>query len=503
MPGTFVDGVRDRLTPRDILMLALGLGLLLRLAIVPLPIFYHADEVWQYMEPAYHLAGGQWVITWEYREAARSWLFPVILAVPHLLGRLLSPETHAHILFQKLLLVGFSLTVIASAVGMGSRISRLHGLLAGFVTAIWFEMVYFAPRAMSDSIVVTLVFPALYLLTAPLERRTRRMMFAGGVLLALACCIRIQMAPPLLVLALFGCGRRIREGWLPFLAGASAALLVDGVIDALAGQVPFHWAMRNFAINIIREKAAEYGALEFHWYAKRLLYIWGFSSIPIAALALIGARRYPAAFAVALANLVVLSVITHKEYRFMLLSTTLLIMLAALGTADVLKWIFRRSTVRSHGLAIVAACLLWVAASGVCAFTSPFLNEWHATEESAPALMAAGKERSACGLAMIDVTKLPNGAYSLYNRDTPMYVFLGSSSHTAARAAGRSFNVVISPLGTGEALRQGYQLRQCLGSRKGRRSVAGYCVYVRPGACATSPEADRALINTVLAGLRY
>jgi hypothetical protein len=104
---------------------------------------------------------------------------------------------------------------------------------------------------------------------------------------------------------------------------------------------------------------------------------------------------------------------------------------------------------------------------------------------------------------MIDVDKLPNGAYSLYNRDTPIHVFLGPKSRENAQAAGSAFNVVISPPGGAGALRQGYQLRQCHGSSKGRRTISGYCVYVRPGRCTATPDADRFLINRVLAERRY
>ncbi len=325
-----------------ILLFAVLAGLLLRLAMVPLPVFYHADEVWQYMEPAYHLAGGRWVVPWEYREGIRSWLMPVLLAVPYGLGRLLSPETHLHILLGKLLLVGLSMTVVASAAGIGLRVSRLHGLFAGLVAATWFELVYFAPRALSESLALALIFPAIFLLTQPLEKRTRTVMAVAGLLLGLAFCVRFHLAPALLVLAAFGCGRRFREGWLPLIAGGMAALALDGVVNAVEGQAPFLWLIKNFTVNVIENKSASFGTEPFYGYAKYAWYLYGFAAFPIIALVLVGARRGPALFCAAVVNLAVHWAIPHKEPRFVLLSTALLLVLAALGSADVLRQAARR-----------------------------------------------------------------------------------------------------------------------------------------------------------------
>src|SRR4051794_7071024 len=40
--------------------------------------FFHADEHFQVLEPAHHLAYGDWVPTWEWSRGMRSWFLPGI-----------------------------------------------------------------------------------------------------------------------------------------------------------------------------------------------------------------------------------------------------------------------------------------------------------------------------------------------------------------------------------------------------------------------------------------
>ncbi|MDT7951503.1 MAG: hypothetical protein RQ966_08360, partial [Acetobacteraceae bacterium] len=49
-----------------------------------------SDEIFQNLEPAYRLLTGYGVVTWEWQDGIRSWLFPAflssIMSVPRLLG---------------------------------------------------------------------------------------------------------------------------------------------------------------------------------------------------------------------------------------------------------------------------------------------------------------------------------------------------------------------------------------------------------------------------------
>lgn len=490
---------RDLSCPGRIVLAVLVLGLLLRLAVVPLPVFYHADEIWQYMEPGYHLAGGRWVIPWEFREGIRSWLVPALLAVPYAAGRLLAPDTQLHVLLQKLLLVGLSLSVIASAAGLGLRFSRLHGFLAGFVTAIWFELVYFAPRALSESLALAFIFPAIYLLTLPVERRSRAVMVAAGLLLGVTFCVRFHLAPVLLVLALYGCGRRLRAGWLPLIAGGLMGLGLDGAIDAFAGETPFVWIIKNFTVNIIDSKSASFGTEPFYWYAKSVWYLYGIAALPLGVLAVLGARLYPAMFCAAAINLAVHSAIPHKEPRFILASTVMLLVLAALGSAELLRLAAKRWPAAVSPSAIAAMAMLWLTVSAACGATQPFAREWQRNRELVLTLTEAGNAPAPCGLAVVDVRMQAGAAYVLYNRDTPIYLFRDQDALVQAQAASGAFNRLIAPQPVADAMGHGFRQRTCVASGAGAAGpLPAYCLFDRPGQCASSQDAEDHEINAVL-----
>jgi hypothetical protein len=76
-----------------------------------------------------------------------------------------------------------------------------------------------------------------------------------------------------------------------------------------------------------------------------------------------GARRYPVLLALALIVFAMHSAIAHKEYRFVLLGTTSLILLAALGSVDILNLLFTRAPFAdlhlSDGLRLSLLAALW------------------------------------------------------------------------------------------------------------------------------------------------
>ena len=145
----------------------------------------------------------------------------------------------------------------------------------------------------------------------------------GGLLLGLCCVIRFQYAPAVLVLVPFVAGLRWRD-WALLAAGGAIALLASALADLAMGATPFLWMFRNLHLNLIANRSATFGVSAPHGYLGLLWGLWGLAAIPIVGLAIIGARRYPALMAVAVANFVVHSAIGHKEYRFILLTTALL-----------------------------------------------------------------------------------------------------------------------------------------------------------------------------------
>ena len=223
------------------------------------------DEIWQYLEPAWHLVAGPWVQTWDYRAGLRSWLIPELLAVPMGLGHALSPDTTLHLLLARLALAALSLVIVGAAVSLGLRLSRLHGIVAGFVAATWFELVYFAPRALSEPIGLALLMGAIWLLCARARPGPRQFAIAG-LLMGLCFVARIQYAPALLTLAIFTARRDCRGAWLPMIAGGGAALAIDAAANLAMGALPFRWMIEAARINLIEGRANAYGTMPLTGY---------------------------------------------------------------------------------------------------------------------------------------------------------------------------------------------------------------------------------------------
>src|SRR3546814_13847974 len=102
--------------------------------------------------------------------------------------------------------------------------------MAGFVTAIWFELIFFAPRALSEPIALAPLMGAVWLLVARRAPPGPWQFAFAGLLMGLSFVARIHYAPALPVLAGFtakrdwpGAGQRsearrggkrvCKEGW--------------------------------------------------------------------------------------------------------------------------------------------------------------------------------------------------------------------------------------------------------------------------------------------------
>lgn len=423
--------------------------------------------------------------TWDFRSGIRSWLLPELLAVPMGIGHALAPEGTLHLLFVRLALATLSLVIVGAAAALGLRISRLHGAMAGFVAAIWFELVYFAPRALSEPVGLALLMGAVWLLVARRDAPGLRSFALAGLLMGLSFAVRIQYAPALLTLAIFTAGRDWRGAWLPLLAGGASALAIDAAANLIMGAVPFRWMVESVWINLIEGRANHFGVSPMTGYLSAIAWYWYIAAAPILLLAWLGAKRYPVLLWVALIHLGFHSLIAHKEYRFVLASTALLVILAAIGTAELLS----RAPRRRLALAATGAALAWAGTSAALA-AGHFRPNWSMEAGLAAALDRAGRPAATCGLALYRPRDTVAGSYALYRRATSIYVFRDRAEATAHSAA---FDVVVTgPDHVGELPRQ-YRLEACAAPGI---TDAPSCVLRRTGTCAPGPE--KAEVNAVL-----
>lgn len=464
-----------------------ALALILRLAALMAVNMHHPDEFYQYPEQAYRLLTGQGVIPWEYRVGIRSWLLPLLLVPPMALGLWLDPNGTLPLVLAQAMMACLSLSCVIFAAKIGLRHSKTHGLLAGFIIATWFEFVYFGGKTLTESAALAAFMPAAYFLTQPgLDGPTgRRSLILAGFLMGLCFLLRFQLGPALFTLVAIIAGRDWRNRWLPIVIGGSLALLLGGAVDLAMGGLPFRWLIENVRINIYEGRAQRYGVSPATFYIALygLLY---FAALPfIVILVRLGQRRYPALLAAAVVNLIAHSLIAHKEYRFVILSSLIIMLLAALGMADAIKYLGdRRPQLRRI---LIPATLALSAAVSATLATTRFAWGWSAYRPVITLVRMAGDRPELCAFATPSEHWWLGTNYVNLQRKVPILLLDDQDFSRLSQAYNAAF---VSPAQISR-LPATFQKLSC-----GMMEDTPVCLYWRPGPCRGDARAYHA--NAVL-----
>lgn len=467
---------RTRLTIASLVLAALVVR---ALAFSPYAL-HHPDEAIQYLEQAHRLAFGPGIVPWEYRAGMRSWLVPLLLAGPMWLGDRIAPGSELYVILPRAAAAVVALAPLWAAWRLGGSVSERHGLAALAVAALWYESVYFSVHVLTETLSVALFLPAAALLLT--GERTRRRLAAAGALLGFAVVFRFHYGPAAAVLAALALGWRWREwGWLA--AGGAAALLGSGVVDLAMGQAPFGWVVENIRLNVIEDRAAEFGVAGAGAYAQMLWLAWSAALVPILWLAIPGARRFPPLAAAAAVTLAVHLAIGHKEYRFILLATQIVLLLAAIGTAE-----------RARARWLWPALAAWAAVSAWLAFAPGSEPGWR---RHAPGyqLVRAAAVRRACGVAIFGGDYWPALGQTWLHGATPTYYLRGPDPAVEWRSAVRiapAFDAAIAPPGRA-SVPAGYRPVACAGTGGER-----LCLAMRAGGCVRSAASVHQEVQRVM-----
>ena len=494
-----IGGVWAGWPQRHALGLIVVLALLLRLVPVFFPSMIHPDEIFQYLEPAHRLVTGYGIVTWDWREGIRSWFLPLVLAGPIALSEKLWPESLVYLPVIRGLCAVASLSVVLSFYALGSAVSRFHGLIAAFVAAIWFDLVFYASHTLGEPLALALIMLAAAVLCRP-DTATKRRLVAAGLVLGFAVIIRYQYLPAIGVLVALTCKLRIRDLWLPIAIGGAAALLIGAAIDLSLGVMPFEWVFNNFHANVIAGRAKLYGVSGPLYYPIYLAQShWQSSTWLILALAALAAYRYPALLMAALVNVLLLSLVGHKEFRFVLLSTTIGLLFFSLGLADGLRYLGGRMSARGRTLLMVVATLCVATSSASLAVSGERRYEWTVTKARLMTMQAANRSSGLCGLAIYQIHPWDLGGYTYLDRRVPMHFYEKSDTPALHRDAA-SFNVIVAPLATRRSLPVEYVPGACFEDDypwlPRSNDMPTKCVFQRPGTCKPGAmEINQALVG--------
>lgn len=414
------DSVQQQKTIRIMLIGIFVMGFALRAAAAFSYSVHYPDEIFQTLEPAHRLLFGYGTVTWEYREGIRSFLPSIILAGPMWLGDKIAPTSALVVNLPRLMMAFLSLSLIWSGWMLGRRISQTHGLIAAAVAAVWVEFISFAPHTLTEQLATIIIIPAIIL--ASEKSPTLRQLIFAGFLFGLGVVLRPHYAPTVGIAVILLAKTDWRGRWLPMIGGGIIAVLIEAGVDIAMGQYPFEWLVLNYKFNIIHDVASRYGVMPWSYYLGGMGHFWSLFGIVIILLARQGLRNNYALAAAIIVTFLVHSFIGHKEYRFILLTTAALALLAAIGTGEVAQWISKRAPNISKNIIVIALIGMWLVAS---------LWRWPAYRDYDTAAvplfaMTMDQERkdpAMCGVAVVGRYFAEFHAYSRIHRPVPLLVY--------------------------------------------------------------------------------
>ncbi|MFN8622237.1 MAG: hypothetical protein U0869_16015 [Chloroflexota bacterium] len=455
-----------------ILLAALAIRLLV---VLWSPSLVHPDEIFQVLEQAHRLAFGYGSIPWEFQAGVRSWILPGVLALPMWLAGRVSDDPAVIVGAVGLTLAIASLLIVVAAWVAARRIGLAHAILAAGAAALWFTLVNGSGRTLNEVIATVPLVLALTVAGRPEPRR--RDALAAGLLAGIVVVLRLQLAPASLVIAAVVLWRGRRRAIVPLLAGLAVPLLVAGAVDGLTWGRPFSSIVDYVRVNVLEGKASSFGVSPVWAYAQMIWQQWRVGTLVIAALALLGSRRLPAWFLVAATILVTHSLIGHKEARFIFPALAIVVVLAGVGSAEVLRWVEPRvRSVRVRRALLPAFLAAWAVASLVFALGPTTRYEWTNGRAALLADHWVHDQGDVCGVGLRGLLWVDTGGYAHLHRPIPVHLADGPD---APFTAVDTLLVRTGPEATPPAP---YVREACF--RDGFQEI---CAWRRPGGCTPAP----------------
>lgn len=449
-------------------------------ALIAFPSLHHPDETFQVFEPAHRLAFGYGVVTWEFNEGIRSYVLPYLFSWVFRLAAAVRDDPAHYIFVARLLLIGLSiLPVIVGYVAFRSQ-SRTHAIIIAFASAIGFEQVYFSSRPLTEAVACDFFLSAACL--AVMAKPRRGTLLALGFMLSMAFCLRYHLVAGIAVLAIAVIGRDPKTNTQLLLTGAAAPLAVFAVTDWLTWGFPFASLLNSINLNLVQDKASEYGVSDPFLYVRDFIYIWGAALGVVAFFLVAAARRHGLWILAAIAIVGMHAFIQHKEYRFVYPAFALLALAAAAGSADLLVDARKASPDAPYGLLVGAACGMLLLTSANLALSGPYKVNWYRTRHYIQAFYALSRESDLCGLLIPEDNWDQTGGYAYLHRHIPIYVLPGPLAD--ARPYTGAFNVAVVRRSTADTLTPAYVRGDCF-TAPGLEDI---CLVKRPGGCETIPK---------------
>ncbi|HXE89945.1 MAG TPA: hypothetical protein VNK82_03180 [Terriglobales bacterium] len=429
---------------------------------------FWSDEIFQTLEPAHRLAYGYGITTWEWREGTRSWVLPAVLAGIMRVSGGLAPGSSGYLLAITVCLCLLSLLPVIFAYVWARRVSAPGtGLLAAALSAVWFELIFFAPKAFSEVILAHVFLAGLLLATTEDHRKERGRLLAAGIMFGITLALRVPYAPVVGFAVIYLCRRQLRQKWLPLALGLAVSVVAFGMIDAFSLGSPFQSLWKLGWIDLAESKSLQFGSSPWYAYLASLVWVWSWGFPLIVYFVALGAPRSPLLLWLVAVLFVTHSFLEHKEYRYLYLMVPLVCTLAALGMA---QWAQRFPARRR---AVIAGLLAaWCLGSGLLAWN--FRPYWTAYSGNLRAFEQMSRSGDTCGVGLLGMPWNWTGGYAYLHRDVPILQL--EVPGDAARLSPH-FNYLLAFDGA-SSVPEGFERQWCW---------RGSCLFTRPGDCTPAP----------------
>jgi len=313
----------------------------------------HPDEQFQSIEIAFERITGYGYIAWEFKDGARSWLYPSIVLLIFKTMIFLGITRIETILFAVRLFSALCsmVTVITSYFFGRLLFNKKVGLIATFFVSFWFDFLFWSARTITDSLAMNFTFLGSYFIfrllkkprlikSLPSKERTKRLKFEAlygslaGFVFGLAFMFKFPTLILLIPLAIILLINRNWRGTIFLSILLLVMILGQGLLDLFTWGSFLHSPIVFFQYNIISGGNAAHGVSPFLAYIPQMIDANGEFFLLLLLFFFIGLSNERKAMYLLITIMVyflVFNCIAHKEYRFMLPIIAPIVLFAARG----------------------------------------------------------------------------------------------------------------------------------------------------------------------------
>jgi GPI mannosyltransferase 3 len=412
-----------------------------------------ADEIFQTLEQGHRLAFGYGLVPWEFKQGARSWLLPGLLAALMKGLAFVGVKTGLGLAVGiKLLFAGLAAATFYPLLRMAQALGGLFAaVLLAAMAALFPAVLLYSSRAMTEVATTPLLAWGLWLLwpcgmgsgrNDGLTALPTRACWIGacraalaGASFGLATVLRYQnlafLAPLVLIVAI-----RLRWRFALWVVSAmTVVVLAGGLLDWATWGKPFQSLVVYIRFNLLEGGANQWGVSKRSFYWETLRATSGPALFVVLVGFVVGLRRTWQIALPVLVFIVAHSAIAHKELRFIYPVLPLLLLCSAVGLGLLLAKL--PLTRRWSRLATAAFALLVSAVFGYQSLRMSFADigqvmpspelggptsrlVWDAFDERNRLLSVAGAHADICGLAAPGINPYWTGGYTYFHRRLPL-----------------------------------------------------------------------------------